>query len=258
MELYSRVLFHMNRTRSARFNRNLHLDPAINIAMLDIINDQYEPIRQQRDYSFERFQRLKASLSGLVRSDFSLSISGNTALKPSDYLYDIGMFVSINNKRKVWSESMQFVEKGPSTENIHERPTPEYPKHMEDQSGFVIKFGGGQNVLNGVYLDYIFKPEPVTSGAELTSSSALTVSTLYGVSFGSVTYNGVNYNQDQAFTTDNVTTAFTGSGRVIPISTLNFPAHLHEELARRAAVILSGNVENYNRRQNKTIEREES
>jgi len=259
LELYNRTLFHVNRRRSARFHRNRDLDQAINTAKTDILNDRYDPIRRERKYSFEAFQRIKSELSSLVMADTLLNPVSNAAAKPSDFMYDVGMFVSINNGRIKWSENLQFLEKGPSSENSMERPSTGYPKHMESSVGFIFKIGGGSNTVTQAYLDYIRRPIDVVSGPELSSSTALEINTQYGVvNSSTVTYDGSVYSRDQVFTTDGVTTAFTGSGILVKLSAIDFPEHLHEDLARRAAVIILGTVENYNQRQNKTNEIEES
>jgi hypothetical protein len=256
MEKYARVRFHVNRTRSARFHRNRDLDVAINLAILDIINDRYDAIKRKRGYNFEAVMRVRNELSSIVVIDQTLALSGSSGVKPTDWMYTLQVSAVINGTLR-HCEPMDFNEYGPHLKNNLMRPISNLPKYTED-SNVNILYGGGLSSVSGVYMTYIKKPSLVSSGSAISSGlTALTIGLEYGVVSGSITYNSVVYNQDDYFTA-NAGTAFTGTGTVAVLNNTDLGYHLHEEICRRAAVLLMGNVQNVEKIQIKKVESEES
>ena len=221
-----------------------------------IMEDIFDNIHSNQSYSFESNSRVKAEFAMLVKSGVSLSLTSNIGAFPADYKYDVGMDVTINGINRN-SEPMKFNEQI-NRNNSLDRPSPEYPRHMEHSDGFEFKYGRGDAVLNSARLDYVRMPNPVSSGPSLTNSAVLAFNTWYGVDKGSIDYDGVTYYEDQAFQTNGTVSVFTGSGTVCTISPIDFPKHLRERLAIQSTIILSGTVENYERRGNSTAARQES
>lgn len=252
IEMYARVRFHANRTRSGRFDRNTHLDVAINIAINDILNARIDPIKNpQSRVSFESARRVKSELGSLVTSELSLAFSNNYAEKPADLFYPLTIYATINGSRK-WCEEMLFNSDGPHMSNNLSRPTKEYPK-WTDEGGFRIRYGGGTAVLSKVELTYVRKPTIVGSGIALTSAATLVTGSQYGVVHGTVTYDGNNYAEDSFFTVG-ATTSFTGTGQVALLTNTDMPTLLHEEVCRRACIVMLGTVENFEKVTAKAVE----
>ena len=253
-QMYARVLFHANRTRSARFHRNRKLDVAINIAINDLLNNRIDMIKSARGkpYYFESVRRVKTELSSVVRSDVALTLVGDFATKPTDMFYPLSVFATINGVRR-WCEEMLFNSYGPHLTNNLSRPSPEYPKWLDEQ-GIHIKYAGGINALTAVDLSYVKKPIIVKSGPALSTAPNNIVSgSEYGVISGSVTYDGTTYGQDEYFT-GTAATGFTGTGTVALLTNTDLGEPLHEEVCRRAAQILMGSVENFEKQGAKEAE----
>lgn len=208
-------------------------------------------------YNFESVMRVRNELSSIVRSDVAIAFDVyGMAPKPSDFMYILGLRVDINGRR-CHCEPMDLNEYGPHLKNSLVRPTAAIPKWIEDSS-INVKFGGGSAILASMgYISYIKKPSLVSSGSEIDSTGAVDNAREYMVLSGTITYDGLSYSVDQTFV-GSATTAFTGSGTIAMMNNTDLGFHLHEEVCRRASVILMGNVENSTKVISKTVENEQA
>jgi len=253
-EMYTAVRFHVNRTRSARFHRNRHLDVAINLAIEDIINDRVDSIKRQRSYNFESVMRVKNELSSIVKIDEPIALIGNRMPRPSDWGYTLWVKAQINGKMKD-CEPMDINERHGRNNLV--RPSVKVPKWIEAEDIEIMYGGGANNVLGATgYFSYIIKPRLVSSGSDLNNTATLVIGEQYLVLSGTVTHDLSNYTTDQVFTA--TSTTYTGTGIICQLVNTNLGSHLHSEICRRAAVILSNNVENQAKSTGKTIENEQS
>lgn len=250
----------LNTTRSPRYDIDLHIVPALNMAQESYIQDMYDDLkRKKRPYSFETFQRIKSSLRTIVVTEKPLVITGTLAKLPDDYRYDVGLNIVISGRKKRYSVNTTFNEDGPASQNAFDRPSVLEPKHLEHGEYIEVKFGGGLETLDEAYLDYVKNPSEmeVVSPALVQSSSQLAVDKRYWVLQGSVVFNSKTYTRDMLIEPSAAAT-FTGTGVLREIVDCELPENTHQEICNIAAALLSGTVENYERNKLSRLQAEES
>lgn len=227
---------------------------ALNTAVEDVMNDRIDSIKRKRSYNFESVTRVKNELSNIVKVKVACTVSGNTVVRPADWKYTLGLEVVINGK-KVEVDSMDMNEMVTHGRNSLMRGSQKRPKYTESDV-IEVYFGGGTNTMTEAYLTYISIPTQISSGIALDNTAVLLIGQQYMVLSGSVTHDSNTYNSDDSFTA--TTNTFTGSGTIALLSNTNINSQLHNDICRRAAVILSGNVNNQDKVLGKTIESEQN
>jgi len=241
IEIRERVRFHLDRVASPRWG-NTRLSYGIQVATDDFVQDRYDNIKNaQKKYAFETVERLRAEIRTIVLALPLIPVLDVLTL-PADYRYDVGLSVVIAGITKN-SRPGSISETLGSFSNSHTRPNDDYPIHNEIGNTIVVNHGQF-NAFTAAILYYIrqhlipYISEPRSSGTPLT-----TVTTHY-VETGSIVYDTATYNAGDYFTTTAIT-VFTGAGTVSEIQSVELPNTSHEEIAKRTATILSGNVHNF-------------
>ena len=261
--LHYKTSFFLDSERTPRFKKKT-VDKAINSAINDIILDRYNNIRQkQKEYAFQTSQRLRDELYTLVEEYTDLPvISGNRiSLQPvTDYWLLLAMSANISGKVintiPVTYDEYNVLELDPFV-----RPSIVYPERVyriESSSGVKIIFGD-TGALASADMFYIKKPAKVAIGTEVsTQNTELTlnekviayVDSVIRVkdSTGEVVEDVALTEEEEYIPSQSAYTYTLFSGIVYKDFTeCDLPDILHEEICRKAAAILSGNVENYNR-----------
>jgi hypothetical protein len=243
VELENRMMQWVDRARSARFTE-IEKDNAVNTAIDQFFYDRYDNIKQHKMYSFEFIQRVRDDLRTLVKTA-PLTPSGNLVTYPSDYKHELSFDTIVNGIQKS-SRMVSYDEYRIIKSNTFQEPTIEYPVHFEDQNGINVDFGG-TGTFSSAILTYLIAPAIVfVSTVPIVAGPAvLTIGLTYYVTTNTVTHNAITYQVGQTFIA--VNTALTGIGTVINIVNTDLPVSTHEELAKLAASIIIGEVENYSK-----------
>lgn len=265
VQMHFKTEFFLDSVRSPRFNID-KMDNAINSAINDIVLDRYHNIRAQpKEYAFQTSQRLRDELSRLVKKA-TVSASGGilpSASFPADYMLLLSLKANISgqwiNTIPVTYDELNVLEMNPYT-NPSISP-PERIYRIEDQLGLRVIFGDIGDLISGE-MNYIAKPVTVSIGTEVSPPSGA-VTSISGAGVVIIAYvnsslNWITPDGGASFTlkagesytigTNSETSVSLTSGIVFknPTNT-DLPELLHEEICRKAAKILSGNVENYDR-----------
>ena len=244
VEQHAKMDLWLDRPRSARFQPG-DRDSALISAADRILRDNYDNIRKETGYSFQSVQRLRDQLRSLIVSS-TVVPTGNVITYPADYRHELLVQVTLNGiitgSRPTTYDEIESIKANP-----FEKPELEHPRHLEIGNTAEVFFGT-YGTFSAATIHYIKQPVDVFRGTTsiIASPTALTVGVLYYVEVGPVTHNSVIYQAGQTFTA--VNTTLTGAGSVIVIVNSELPANMHEEQARVAASILSGDSGDYNRK----------
>ncbi len=255
IQLRVRIDEKIDRTRSARHTDRAYYN-AINGAILKIVKDRVAPIRAQRNYSVQSSERIRDELYTIVTSATG-STSGGHIPRPADYFYYLLAYVTINGTQQ-YCRPTSYNELGPLKRNPHRRPSVTKPYVNENTTGIKVEFGT-TGTLSTYELWYVKNPATVSIGEErdkITTGGALTNTVVYYV-YEQAVYNGTTYYPGETITGTGATLT---SGIVIintKIVNPDLPDNMHEEICDKAAMLLSLNIEDYNKRMsiNDEIER---
>jgi hypothetical protein len=277
LQLHHKVTFFLDSVNSPRFN-TFKKDESLNTAIMDIILDRYDNIRKaQKDYAFQTSQRLRDELYTLVKKQSNLSASGGIIPKtnfPSDYMLLLSMKANISgtwiNTIPVTYDEYNILELNPYT-----YPSIEYPERIyriESQQGVEIRFGD-VGTLIAAEIFYLARPARVSIGTTLDSTSPTIYKTAVPeiIAYTDGILRLVMGGGGGGGATDDLGDKSIKKGEKYIIGTYSevgvqiisgifaydytecdLPEVLHEEICRKAAQVLSGNVENYNRSQSLT------
>lgn len=258
VELHLKANFFMDSEKSPRFKK-LQVDKAINSAISDIVLDRYDNIRKdKKEYNFQSSQRLRDELYTIVKRDNTVSISDDfvKVLTVTDYWLLLSLKASISGSwidaTPITYDERNIIEQDPFT-----RPSLTYPERIyriESSEGVEIVYGD-TGVLIAADMYYIQKPVKVNIGTEVSMPGTAIAGGTSVISYidGTVlTQDGsgdtVTLNEGEKITLKPANDWTLTSGIVFKdFVETDIPEMLHEEIARKAASILSGNVENYNR-----------
>lgn len=262
VQMHHKTVFFLDSVNSPRFT-NHKKDEAINTAILDIVLDRYNNIREkEKQYAFQTSQRLRDELYTIVKHPSYINASGGIIPKtgfPSDYMLLLAMKADISgqwiNTIPVTYDEYNMLELNPYT-----FPSIDYPERIyriENSEGLEVMFGEqGQLIRADIF--YMAKPAVIDIGTEVIIGESVAVAEGSVIAYTDVTMRtgpaitlltlkkGEKYvvgtNSEQFITLD--------SGVLYKSSIdCDLPEMLHDEVCRKAADILSGNVENYNRSQ---------
>jgi hypothetical protein len=261
--LQYKSMFFLDSEKSPRFKKKA-IDKAINSAINDIVLDRYDNIRKkQKEYAFQTAQRLRDELYSIVKEAPALTVASDiiALTQITDYWLLLAMRVDISGKVintiPLTYDELNIVEIDPFV-----RPSIVYPERVyriESSEGVKIVFGDTGSLVSG-HAYYLMKPAKVNIGTEISDTVTEILSEtkiiayvdsaydLYAVGGGIIGSGTLAEEEEFTVPVDPVKYIKLTSGIVFKDYTdTDLPDMLHEEIARKAAAILSGNVENYNR-----------
>ena len=271
IQLHFKTKFYLDSERSPRFEVS-QVDKALNSAITDIVLDRYHNIReQQRKYAFQTSQRLRDELYTLVLKKDNLTATDDlipVAQFPTDYMLTLIIIANVSGQTihtiPITYDELSVVELDPFS-----RPSITWPERIyriESSEGIKIIFGNVGRLIDAT-MYYIKKPATVDIGTEVNDTATIllvgetviayvdTVLTMkrsgapsfnYSLKQGAKLVIGTAGSEIYA----NLKTGIVYKGSV----ECDLPEVIHEEICRKAAGILSGNVENYNREKSLEID----
>lgn len=250
VQMHNRIEFYIDKSKSPRFQSSFHYDQSLNIAQDALIQDKYDNIKQHKEYAFQVFQKVRDDLRTIVKN-VNITPVGNLIVYPPDYLYEVGLAVTIGGVQYS-SSSITYNQVNIQDNNSFTEQAVDEPTHIEDQNGITVMFGTSNAVFSSAKLSYISIP-PVIAKGEVNITQGpfvLVVGQTYYVTVAGVTttINGVP-GTTVPINTDFVAevSSFTGAGTVIQIVNCILPSSCHEELCKRASQILVMTVDAVNK-----------
>lgn len=256
IEVYNSVQLYIDRSKGARYYFQ-EINKAVNDAMKMHIDDITDTANQNKLSGLDRFQVYRDELYTLMKSNVSVpSVIGlyntdvlvNHINYPADYRAFAALSVTIDGNTTYGRET-SYNERGPMLECSFRKPTNNKIYFLEDSTGIKV-YRGITGTASTSSLDYVKQPAEFNMGNELNLIDAgvgvLTINTSY-TAFEDSVYNGIVYPSGTVFSTNGVLTDLT-SGQVILTSlltTIELPAKTHPDIAKRAAAILAGVVEDF-------------
>lgn len=243
----------MDLTSSPRYSGDQY-DTAINIVSNDILDDRYNNIKKKRPYSFESVQKVRDELWTLIipvtfamTSDL-LSAADIVAL--GNHKYTIAFNLTVNgvvyNCQPTSYAELPILRKDP-----YKRPQitePDRLYYIESVNGTTF-IHDSNYVPTSLVMDYMKVPTAVFHGQEWEAAQ------LHNFTIGNILiameitiYNGVTYSPGQSMTIVTGVLQITSGKVVINYVSSDYPLGIHEEICRRAASLLAGNVQDYNRK----------
>lgn len=259
VQIFIKTKSHLDSVRSPRF-RNDKVDTAINTAIKDIVLERYDAIRDSEKQSgFQTSQRLRDELYTIVHpyTISTLTPQSDSTLVPksqfpTDYWLLLTMKATISGKIipviPLTYDEWNVIELNPFS-----RPSIDYPEKVyrnEHADGVEVKFGP-TGTMTEAKIYYLSEPVTATIGTE--QSSGIVPSPIRSILCymqGTVTLNGTSniLGPGQELVIPVGSTAIIQSGVFVwNYVNTDLPSLLHEEISKRAASILSGTVENYDR-----------
>lgn len=267
VELHYKTVFFLDSVNSPRFTLSKK-DEAINSAIMDIVLDRYDNIRaQQKQYAFQTSQRLRDELYTIVKHPAVIVASGGIIPKtsfPSDYMLLLSMKANVSgqwiNTIPATYDEVNVLELNPFT-----HPSIIYPERIyriENSEGVEVIFGDVGALVSGD-INYMAKPVTVSIGTEVginewvylsdsPSVIAYVDSTVQLILSGGPVWPPIPIKKNEEYiigTNSEVSITLITGILFKDYTNTDLPVMLHEEMSRKAAQILSGNVENYNRSQ---------
>jgi hypothetical protein len=267
IQIHNKIRVLLDNEDSPR-HRPKNIDEIINTAIALIVDDRYDNEKQekgQKKYSFQSSAKLRDQLYTLVKKSGWIVAEGDTIPStgyPSDFNYLIGPNVDVSG---IETHALPLAYDEESTIHLDpkRRPSIIYPPrvyYIEYQSGLRIIWGA-QGALIRAQLYYLKKPAVVSYGVEIPVDETLVQGAqIIGVT-DSVVYKRLVASPED-FTTVSIA---SGETYAVPVDVLyvftfqsgisvknavncDLPNNMHEEVSRRAAALISGTVENYNKK----------
>jgi hypothetical protein len=254
VEMKYRIDNSLDRVNSPRFDLWQYID-AIRKAERRIVNDRVAPIREPRNYSVERSQRLIEELHTLVVESAPIIPVNNFVQVPSDNQYLLLARCSVNGvmdfSRPMTHSELSDIENNPfSSPKQASAKNFSRIRHTTSASGIRFHYGSTTG-LNNVVLTYIKEQAKVSLGKPsdiIEDGGILVIGSTYYVLEESLV-SGVSYFPGETFVSTDV---LLTSGKVLPATVVinsELPERLHDEVCNLAAKIMSGDTENYNKSQ---------
>lgn len=269
IEIKNRIDLYMDTTRNGRFGF-IEYNQAVRDAIRKFVDDMYGDIQEKNPYSLQSSQQIRDNLFTLLTNTSITpsalpniltnygSVSVNQITNPTDY-YELVSMRSLINGISTYINPTTYNQLGPLLEDSFKQPSNTQPYFLDDGTGYQIYISLG-GVLTSVNFEYLRKPALFSIGYEnllLNPGIVLTIGFDYIAVQQSVN-NTVTYQPGQLFTAGATNLI---SGQVILASnttTCDLPEKVHEQIAKMAAEIMSGNVADYNRAQFVNKEAKES
>ena len=252
----------IDRTRTGRHTDVAYYN-AINAAIDTILKDRIEPIRLPRKYSIQSSQRIRDELYTLVPAPVIGNITLATVTFPADYLYYLLLYVTADASFPATAcTPTSYNEISETKINPFLKPSSTKLYFNENVGGLLVHTDTLTTLVNAPYeLWYVKNPAVVSIGYQrdkILAGGSVNNGTTYYV-YEQTVYNGVTYEEGETFVAG--ATATITSGIVIVASVVvncDLPVNMHEEVNKLAAAFLSGNVEDYQKKQTFDIDVEKS
>jgi hypothetical protein len=247
LQMWDRVLELCDRTKN-RYSDRAVID-SINEAIELTITKRIEPVKTGEKYSVQYTQRLREELSALIPVPVEDAVTGGVALYPEDYKYLLSLYVSVSGAW-VYCKPTTYGQEGELNLDPFAKPSSEDIYFNELNTGLRI-ICGADITLTNFRLYYIKNPTIVSFGQERDkkiATNALTNAVVYYV-YEEAVYAATTYYVGETITG---TGAALTSGIVIPASVVassELSSTLQDEICNLSAAILSGQIEDYNKKQ---------
>jgi hypothetical protein len=252
IEMKYRIDHSLDRVNSPRFDLSQYVD-AIRKAERRIVNDRIAPIKEPKNYSVERSQRLTEELFTLVVKTNPITPVNNQVPIPADNQYILLVGFNFNGITG-YSIPMTHMQ----LSDVDENPfaSPKIPsgknfnrvKHLTTNTGLELYYGANAG-LTDVTISYIKHQAKVSLGKLsdiIEDGGALVIGTAYYILEESE-INGITYYPGELI---NATAALLTTGKLIPAAVVvnsELPERMQDEVCNLAARIMSGDIEDYNK-----------
>lgn len=251
VELHERVRFWLDLVGSARIESS-DIDNAVNIAMNDIIDEKYLPLRQLNSNEFfQKTQKLRDELSSLVKESDS-SVGGQITFShfpgydlipavsfPADYKYllAIATYSSTGTVYNCWPITYDRINVIQDNPFRRVRQTPLVKQYYnESSSGIKIT-----NVIIPVavkaVIHYLSVPIQWKYGIEYGAGHNFTDNEVIIVTSETAVYNGTTYLRGSQITIVNPFNQITSGTALSQYTNSNINHSLHELISRKASVV---------------------
>lgn len=254
IQMMERVLERNDRTKSARFSDETVIN-SINQAIEMVVSDRIDPVKVgEKRYSFQYCQRLRDELAPLIPAPATGAPASDIVPFPNDYKTYALLYVNVgSNKRNV--KAITYNEEPEILIDPFTKPSDERLYFNERASGLRVLHG--DTALGTYELWYVKNPAIVSIGTERDKVTAgnLTNATVYYVYEQAVYDNTIlpdpiTYFPGESFTASN--TPVLVSGILIPASVIvscDLPSALQDEVCDVAAMLLTGDVSDFYKKQ---------
>lgn len=257
LKMYDRVSRLIDRAKSPRHDDVDYID-SINTAIWRIVKDRTAPIRINRSYSYEAAQRIKDELYTIVPPPATGAPVSDLVAVPNDYYYYLLLYITIDGVEQ-FCKPTTYNEIGPLFDDPFAKPTTVKPYFTQQSNGFRLH-KGTSGAFGNYRLYYIKRPAVVSIGQEknkIDSTGSLSIGVTYYV-YEQAVHNSITYYPGDTFVAANTTLS---SGIVISaafVVNCDLPDNMHDEICALAASLLSGQVEDFGKKQSLDIDVEKS
>lgn len=255
--MIDRVQQLLDRVKTSRFTDQDYIN-SINEAINIIVKDRLDPIRIPHQYSVQSAQRIRDELYPLVVLATG-SVSAGLVAFPADYLMYLLLYTTVDGTEQ-FARPINYNLEGDTKRDPFSKPTATKVYYNERATGLRV-FTAATSSFTTYQLWYIKNPAVVSIGRErhkiAPDPNALTINVTYYV-WEDALHNGTTYEVGETFVAAN---ANLNSGYVIPaanITNCDLPGNMHQEVCAMAAKILSGQNEDYNKKQSLDMDVEKS
>lgn len=246
VQMFNRVLDLVDRTRNRYADRTV-ID-SINEAIELTVTKRIEPIKTGEKYSLQSTQRVREELAALIPDPVLGIFSSDTVEYPSGYksFLQLNIFVGDN---KIYCKPTNYNQIGDLKLDPFGAPSDDQFYFNETKNGLIVYHG--ESDLTSYELWYIKNPVTVSIGEErdkLITAATLTNAVEYYV-FEESVYSANTYYPGEIITGTGA--ALTSGVVIISTKIVNseLSSALQDEVCNLAAALLSGQVEDYYKKQ---------
>mgnify|MGYP003552418257 FL=1 len=245
IQMMERTDVFLDRYKSARFADSNYMD-AFNSVCISMFKDRTDNKNLFKKYSFQSNEQVRRELYTLIKTA-TIVPTGDVVVYPIDFEYYGDMNVVIDGVTS-YCRPTNFNEIGPLKLNPFRKPKATKPYYIENSTGLKVYYGSG--TFTSAIMTYLKTPNTVSIGTESnkinTGGAVLAINSVYIVYSPTAVHDGVTYYVGQTFT---ATATSLTSGIVILNSVVvncDFPENVHDEICKRAAVLLKRSIEDFN------------
>lgn len=235
----------VDRVQNSRID-NIRYCNALNTAIERIISNRYDAAKINREFSFERSQKLIDELVTLVVKSAPIAPANNYIARPANYSHLILCEATINSI-DYWARPITHSLLAANANNPFKSPkVPKRIFYTQDNTGIELHFGTG--TFTFATITYLKRPDIVTVGFPrneiVPGAAVLTIGVNYSV-LEECVHNGQTFYEGESFNA--ATTALT-TGIVILTSVIvnsNMPENLHKEICELAAAKILSDIQSF-------------
>lgn len=258
VQMIDRVQQLLDRVKTARYTDQDFIN-SINEAINIIVKDRVAPIRIPHRYSVQSAQRIRDELYTLIPTPGTGTITNDLVPFPADYLTYLLLYATVDGTQR-FARPISYNLEGDTKEDPFSKPTAETIYYNERATGLRM-FKPSTSTFTTYELWYLKNPAVVSIGRERNKiapdPSAISIGVTYYV-WEDALHNGVTYEVGETFVAANTN---LNSGYVIPstnITNCDLPGNMHMEVCTLAAKLMSGQVEDWNKKQSLDMDVEKS